>query len=853
MAKKWRGTAAVVLSAAMLATPVYAETANEVLLESESEEYVVGEEQEKADTLVRHVSEQTFQNLVLVETDALKVTASCVDTDPTNGYTWQLNLTNKTGDDLAVSISSSALNGSMVAPDSSVGSSWVIGALQSTQSELTFPANVLAQSHITSVSNVMFRLQAVKSGQFAQNFLVDQPIQVQIGSAEGETEGLIEETPEELSGENSQVLLDKDGVTAVVYGYEDSESGTANANWNMYLQNDTDHAVMFQLDDVVVNGYAVDNNWNQLVLPGMNAYVQVPMWTIDLALEGVQSVDDTRFNLEVWAQQEDAFNSYVNEQEAACVVTPGGETTAKAQEREAADTDIVLADTSEYKLILTKVMQTATDGFDAADFYMENLTKGSLSFSIDKISFGDRSVDTYWVQNLPSGSRKNAELSLAPNLAATVTDTAAEKIKVHVLIENENGELLDDQNLTVDLTKGSSDEKAEAVSEAVTEAEAVPASTEITTEAAPVTEAATETEVVTEATTEVQTEKATEASTEVQTEKVTEKATEAPTETEVVTEAATEAATEATTEAAEAETELKKYDDESTLRNVQNILQGQKYDVPDRDGIWGEKTYAAIKKYREDHNLAEGNYIADDLLFDMKIADAGTYKAMQTKLNELGYDCGEPDGLLGENTTKQINAYRKAEGLEGEGVDLELLVKLGLRDASEAELLNETVAKPEEAQTEEAKKEEAETEEAATEEAATEKTTEAESETEKNIYTGERTVRNVQATLYGMGYLVARDGKLDKLTLDSISKYRKDNNLPEGTDIDDEFLESMGLVNADIYQAIQEALNKAGYDVGTPDGLIGEKTTKAIEKYRKDKKLGGSGIDEKLLKAMGIK
>ena len=43
-------------------------------------------------------------------------------------------------------------------------------------------------------------------------------------------------------------------------------------------------------------------------------------------------------------------------------------------------------------------------------------------------------------------------------------------------------------------------------------------------------------------------------------------------------------------------------------------------------------------------------------------------KKVQTKLNELGYDCGTPDGVAGKKTTAAIKQFQKDNGLAADGV-----------------------------------------------------------------------------------------------------------------------------------------------------------------------------------------
>ena len=57
----------------------------------------------------------------------------------------------------------------------------------------------------------------------------------------------------------------------------------------------------------------------------------------------------------------------------------------------------------------------------------------------------------------------------------------------------------------------------------------------------------------------------------------------------------------------------------------------------------------------------------------------------------------------------------------------------------------------------------------------------------------------------------------------------------------------------DTVKKVQQALNDAGYNCGTPDGVAGKKTAVAITQYRTDKGLEVSDtIDDALLEAMGL-
>lgn len=65
--------------------------------------------------------------------------------------------------------------------------------------------------------------------------------------------------------------------------------------------------------------------------------------------------------------------------------------------------------------------------------------------------------------------------------------------------------------------------------------------------------------------------------------------------------------------------------------------------------------------------------------------------------------------------------------------------------------------------------------------------------------------------------------------------------------------EEMQEYTSDIIEKVQEALNAAGYNCGTPDGIAGSGTSGQIEKYQTDKGLTVTGtITDEVLEALGV-
>lgn len=67
--------------------------------------------------------------------------------------------------------------------------------------------------------------------------------------------------------------------------------------------------------------------------------------------------------------------------------------------------------------------------------------------------------------------------------------------------------------------------------------------------------------------------------------------------------------------------------------------------------------------------------------FASEYTDKETVKAVQQGLNDKGYDCGIPDGIIGKNTKKAISSFQEEHALIVSGtIDDELLIALGLKE-----------------------------------------------------------------------------------------------------------------------------------------------------------------------------
>ena len=199
---------------------------------------------------------------------------------------------------------------------------------------------------------------------------------------------------------------------------------------------------------------------------------------------------------------------------------------------------------------------------------------------------------------------------------------------------------------------------------------------------------------------------------------------------------------------------------------------------------------------------------------------SSTVADLQQGLNQLGYDAGPVDGLMGARTRGAIEAYQRQQGLLVTGQ-----VSAGLLAHVQATLAQQAPATPPAP-------------------AAPEMPVAADAPSQLII--------DIQAGLRRLGYDVpAVTGTLDATTAAAIRAYERDQSLlvtgsasePLRDHIEDR-VEAGGearLAQAELVRQIQTALNARGYDAGPADGVIGTGTRNAIRTYQADTGLSITG------------
>ena len=198
-------------------------------------------------------------------------------------------------------------------------------------------------------------------------------------------------------------------------------------------------------------------------------------------------------------------------------------------------------------------------------------------------------------------------------------------------------------------------------------------------------------------------------------------------------------------------------------------------------------------------------------------------RAVQAGLNDLGYDAGPEDGLMGPKTRSAIRAYQIDQGLPASGES-----SVALYEKLQASLASGSGSGTPSADSGGA---------------------------------GTEVISEVQAELRLRGYSIPSiTGELDWSTRQAIRKYQQDANLSVTGEIDDTLLAQLRSGREDPaadYRAqvrsVQQALNNLGYDAGPVDGALGPKTRGAIRAFQVAEGLTVDGnVDAELLEELGV-
>lgn len=251
-------------------------------------------------------SEETvpeFQAQTIVDNEFCTVILESIDENGMWGYSWKVQLENKTDKNLMFSIDDCSVNGVMADPfwASSVAAGKKSNETVSWSSSL-FEENGISSDNVTQVT---FDLRVHDADDWSADNFVDDTFTIYPMGEENAT------TVERTAQDSDLVLFDNDECTLIVTGFDpDSLFGYA---VNVYLVNKTDKTLMFSVDDASINGYMCDPFWATSVAAGKTENSSIEWSDSTLEESGIESVEEIELPIRVHYEDDWTSGDLVND------------------------------------------------------------------------------------------------------------------------------------------------------------------------------------------------------------------------------------------------------------------------------------------------------------------------------------------------------------------------------------------------------------------------------------------------------------------------------------------------------------------------------------------------------------
>lgn len=244
-----------------------------------------GSDGEPVETIPTEVQEGSAQ-LTLFSNESCALTLESVGTEEWGDYSWTVSMTNKTGSELIFTVDQVYVN------DHEADPYWAsyAPAMQTTPSTISWFASTLDACGIRSVDRVDFTLSVYPTGS-ANDLLAREKITV-YPNGEAAYQPVAYE-----AGPNDTVLADTPELFFAATGC--NPDGDWGYNLNVYLENRTDAALDFTVENAKVNGQLLDPYWFRTLDAGKKSFTYINWYTDELEHMEIFEVSKIEFDLVV--------------------------------------------------------------------------------------------------------------------------------------------------------------------------------------------------------------------------------------------------------------------------------------------------------------------------------------------------------------------------------------------------------------------------------------------------------------------------------------------------------------------------------------------------------------------------
>jgi hypothetical protein len=233
---------------------------------------------------------------VLIDDENVYVELKSIEPDSIGGYTWKMNLKNRTDKTLMYSMENTSVNGVMIDPF------WAeeVAPGKEANSDVSWSTSDFENNGIDQVTEVSFTLHVYDSEDFETDY-ADQDFTIYPLGEDAAQNNTRE------AGENDVTLFETDQCAMRVTGVD--PNGDMGYTLDVTLINNTDQDVYFSVENASINGIMCDPFWASEVAAGKSSNTEISWATDTLSEAGLDASSVTTIDLPVRVSASDDFTA----------------------------------------------------------------------------------------------------------------------------------------------------------------------------------------------------------------------------------------------------------------------------------------------------------------------------------------------------------------------------------------------------------------------------------------------------------------------------------------------------------------------------------------------------------------
>ena len=200
-----------------------------------------------------------------------------------------------------------------------------------------------------------------------------------------------------------ETLLDSDQCRITATSVTESDPEGCVVTFEM--ENRTDLALVAEINTASVDGCMINPGVSEPIYPKETITTQVSFPKTELDGYGITATTQIEMNFNIY--DEDTFEEVSINQDV--ILYPRGKAAARTQTRKDLETDIVLMNNEQCKIIVTEKHADSFWGYDLS-VYIVNKTDKTLMFTTQEAFLNGVACDPFWTHTIPAGKCSNTTM-----------------------------------------------------------------------------------------------------------------------------------------------------------------------------------------------------------------------------------------------------------------------------------------------------------------------------------------------------------------------------------------------------------------------------------------------------------